>query len=100
MLKIGNQVIKVTHPDGTELTMEGGKLTASAPSHRSLEAQFNEELGKEGVKWGDAVAWITKKVGIEQCAACRSRQYILNHLKQLGVRETVRQIKETFSVRS
>ena len=97
MLKIGDKKIKVTHPEGTELVIEGGKLTAQVPSHRSLEAQFNEAIGQEGIKWGDAIAWATSKMGIQQCAPCKSRQHILNQLRSLGVKETLRQIKETFN---
>lgn len=97
MLKIGNQVIAVDHPDGTELTMEGGKLSATIPSHRSLEAQLNEAMSKEGIQWGDAIAWATSKLGIEPCAACKSRQQILNRVKILGVKEVLRQIKGTFN---
>ena len=96
MLKIGNQTIAVTHPEGTELMIEGGRLSAAIPSHRSLEAQLNESMHNEGIQWGDAIAWATSKLGIEQCAACKARQALLNQVKSLGVKETLRQIKETF----
>jgi hypothetical protein len=95
-LKIGNQVIKVTHPQGTTLTFEGGKLLTSPASHRSVEAQFNEALGNEGFQWGDAVAWVTSKAGIEPCSECSARRLILNQAKRLGIKETIRQIRETF----
>ena len=96
MLKIGDKRIMVEHPAGTSLTMEGGRLQVESPSHRSLEYQLNDAMGKEDIKWGDAIAWATSKLGIEACAACRARQRILNHAKQLGIAETIRQIKETF----
>ena len=95
-LKIGGKKILVTHPAGTELTMEGGKLSATIPSHRSLEAQLTEAMGQEGIQWGDAIAWATSKLGIDACAACKARQQILNHVKSLGMKETLLQIKETF----
>lgn len=95
-LKIGNQKIVVTHPEGTELKMEDGRLSAQVPSHRSIEAQLNEEMSKHGVQWGDAIAWATSSLGIQPCPACKKRIHILNRAKQLGIVETVRQIKETF----
>lgn len=91
MLKIGNRSIAVEHPDGTELQMEGNVLSAKA-STRSLEFQLKEELGKQGIQWGDALAWATHKLGIEQCAACKKRQAIMNQASRLGIAETTRQI--------
>ena len=96
-IKIGDKIITVNHEAGTELSFEDGKLTSGVPSHRSLEAQINEALGDAGIQWGDAVKWVTEKLGIEACAACKSRQKILNQAKNLGVAETIRQIKGTFS---
>lgn len=60
-------------------------------SGESLETQ----LESEGIRWGDAVAWVTKKLGIKQCAPCKARQEILNRANELGWKETIRQIKET-----
>lgn len=96
MLKIGDKKIVVNHPAGTSLNLEGGRLSMNMESHRSLESQLTNAMGQEGVKWGDAIAWATKHLGIEACAACKARQRILNHAKSLGIAETVRQIKETF----
>ena len=96
-LRIGGRDIVVSHPENVQLRMEGNTLKAETEHTRSLETQMKEELGKQGLKWGDAVAWVTTKMGIEPCPACKQRQRILNSAKQLGVRETVRQIKETFS---
>jgi hypothetical protein len=58
---------------------------------RDVEA----ELEKQGLKLGDAVAWVTKKIGMKQCAPCKARQEILNHAKELGWSETIKQIKDT-----
>lgn len=55
----------------------------------------DEKLAKEGLGLGDAIAWVTKKVGIKQCAPCKARQEILNHAHELGWAETLKQIKET-----
>lgn len=58
--------------------------------------QVDVELEREGIPWGDAIAWVTKKIGVKQCAPCKARQEILNHAAQNGWAETMRQIRETF----
>ena len=52
-------------------------------------------LEKQGLKLGDAIAWVTKKIGLKQCAPCKARQEILNNAQKLGWSETLKQIKET-----
>lgn len=52
-------------------------------------------LVKEGIKWGDAVAWATNQLGIKQCPPCKTRQAILNEVSKVGWMETVKRIKET-----
>lgn len=52
-------------------------------------------LQTQGLKLGDAIAWVTKKIGIKQCAPCKARQEILNNAQKLGWSETIKQIKET-----
>ena len=52
-------------------------------------------LEKQGLKLGDAIAWVTKKIGLKQCAQCKARQEILNNAQKLGWSETLKQIKET-----
>lgn len=56
----------------------------------------DEELNKAGIQWGDAIAWVTKKIGVKQCAPCKARQEILNHAKENGWVATLKSIKETF----
>lgn len=56
----------------------------------------DDEMEKAGVAWGDAIAWVTKRIGIKQCSPCKARQEILNSAGQLGFAETFRQIKDTF----
>ena len=58
---------------------------------RDVEA----ELAEQGVQWGDAIAWVTKKFGIKQCTPCKARQEILNNANELGWIETARRIKDT-----
>ena len=52
-------------------------------------------LERAGIPWGDAIAWVTKKIGIEQCAPCKARQEILNRASEIGWLETLKQIKAT-----
>lgn len=96
LLTIGTQQIVIDHPQDIELSFDGHTLRSTLKSHRSLEAQLNEALGSEGIQWGDAIAWATDKAGVKPCAPCKSRIHILNHVKQLGLKETLRQLKETF----
>lgn len=49
----------------------------------------------EGIQWGSAIKWVTSKVGLKQCSSCKAREVILNHAKELGWGETLRQLKET-----
>jgi len=97
-LRIGGREISVEHPEFIVLRVDGNTLVSenAHPLGRSLEYQVKEALSKEGIKWGDAITWVTKKVGIEQCPKCKARQKILNEAKKLGIAETIRQIKETF----
>ena len=56
---------------------------------------IDSQLQQNGIRWGDGIAWVTKRLGIKQCAPCVARQEILNHAKENGWKETLRQIKET-----
>lgn len=60
------------------------------PEQKAAQA----EIEASGIQWGDVVAWATKKLGMNQCAKCKARQLILNHIKELGVSEAIRQIRE------
>lgn len=55
-----------------------------------------QELKAHGLKLGDSISWVTKKLGIKQCAPCKARQEILNHVEKVGWVETIKQIKGTF----
>ena len=75
----GEQIVGVTWDCGNQVTQD----------------EVDAELEREGLKLGDAIAWVTKKFGIQQCAPCKARQEILNHARKLGWSETFRQLKET-----
>lgn len=59
------------------------------------QREVERELEKQGLKLGDTIAWVTKKLGIKQCAPCKARQEILNNVEKAGWAETLRQIKAT-----
>lgn len=61
----------------------------------SHPSEVDKKLESEGLKLGDAIAWMTKKLGIPQCTACAARQEILNSVEKLGWKETFKQIRET-----
>ena len=65
---------------------------AGATGNHEVDAM----LEKEGVKWGSAIKWVTGKIGLKQCSSCKAREVILDHAKELGWAETLRQLKETF----
>ena len=75
-----------------------GEMVVS--SRANYEAQktaveLDAELARQGIKWGDVIAAFTKRLGIKPCSSCKRRQAILNHVKEIGVKEALRQIKET-----
>lgn len=69
-----------------------GNPPISTKSHPVNELQV--ELVKAGIPWGDAIAWATKSIGIEGCEACKSNQALYNQSFKLGLKETIRRIKE------
>ena len=60
-----------------------------------IKENVASKLASEGVKWGDAVAWATKKLGLTQCPPCKTRQAILNEVRLVGWAETIKRLKET-----
>lgn len=72
--------------------IDGVDYNCSGDEVRDVDTQ----LEKAGIKWGDTIAWVTKRLGIKQCAPCKARQEILNHASEHGWKETLRQIKGTF----
>ena len=64
---------------------------------REVPDSLADDFYNSGIKWGDVIAWAATKVGIDSCGNCKTRQFILNHIAENGVAETIRQIKETYS---
>jgi hypothetical protein len=73
--------------------LEGEAVVGSTADEDKIKLET--ALDEAGVKWGDAIAWVTKRLGVKQCAPCKARQEILNHMGTYGIAETVRLLKET-----
>lgn len=56
--------------------------------------EVEQMLEKHGLKLGDAVAKVTKWLGIRECTPCAARRKILNNARELGWAETIRQLKD------
>lgn len=50
-------------------------------------------INKQQLKLGDAVAKIAKALHIPHCEKCERRRFILNEIRTLGLRETIRRLK-------
>jgi hypothetical protein len=56
-----------------------------------------QELAAQDVPWGTAIAWVAKHaLGLQQCSACKAREYLLNHTKENGLLNTAKEILKTF----
>jgi len=62
--------------------------------------EVEKMLGANSIQWGDAIAWVTKKFGVQQCSPCKARQEILNNVAENGWADTLKQLKETFNAGS
>ena len=59
------------------------------------QREVDAMMERNGIQWGSAIAWVTKRIGVRQCSSCKAREEILNSAKELGWAETIRQLKET-----
>ena len=59
------------------------------------EQELRAGIVKQGFKWGDAVAKLTKVFGLQPCSSCEKRRQILNAAKELGIKETLSRLKDT-----
>mgnify|MGYP007099590471 CR=1 FL=1 len=60
------------------------------------EQELRVGVTNQGFQWGDAVEKLTKVFGIKPCSSCEKRRQILNAAKELGIKETLSKLKETF----
>lgn len=88
-------------PDNTPFKWKAGEVYAGSGHDGSAEVtppstNVDAKLEEAGLKLGDAIAWVTHKMGIQQCAPCKARQEILNNVGKHGWAATIKQIKNTF----
>jgi hypothetical protein len=50
-------------------------------------------MKKRSLKLGDMIAALTKTLHIPHCEKCEKRRLILNEVRKLGIRETMRRLK-------
>lgn len=88
--------VRFTHPENTPRSYIPGERIVDIDRLCNGVVQTTiDELENHGLQLGDAVAWVTKRLGIKQCAPCKARQEIFNHVSENGWAETLRQIKAT-----
>lgn len=97
-------------PDGTEYRVASGQAFRPGlgdqntglidwqcdNSPGTTQHEVDAMLDKSGVQWGNAIKWVTNKIGVKQCSSCKAREVILNSAKELGWTEVMRQLKDTF----
>lgn len=69
--------------EGQEFTLVAGEYIAGSEQSQQ-QNEFDEALAGEGILIGDAIKWITSKMGVKQCPACAARQELLNEYHRKG----------------
>ena len=90
------KVIPENTPYGPAWKFTGGISWDCEEEAKAASATVEAQLAEQAIKWGDAIAWVTKKLGVNQCTPCKARQEILNHASEKGWSQTIKEIKETF----
>lgn len=83
------------YPSRTGAVNTGRVVWNCGPEGEATKDELEKHLEENAILWGDAVAWVTKKLGMSQCSPCKARQEILNNAKTLGWAETLKQLKAT-----
>ena len=87
-------------PDGTRRTIPDGIEFIKKPGERVVpDVSFEEvkqAVDRAGLQVGDMIAALTKTLGIKPCASCEKRRLILNRIREIGLKDTITQLKETF----
>lgn len=99
LLRCGDDRLLLTDQLSPEL-LEKSEVLAEVdiPSSErdELSRYFGQAADVSAIRWGDVVAWTTKRFGIEPCGQCRTRQLLLNQIKNIGFVNTWRVIAKTF----
>ena len=80
--------------------LPGEKIYEDSQGHNTIipdeaEEELHTGIQSQGIQWGDAVARLTKVFGIKPCSKCEQRRQIMNHARELGIKETLSKLKET-----
>ena len=51
-------------------------------------------MSKQQLKLGDAIAKIARFLRIPHCTKCERRRFILNEIQTVGVKETLKKLKD------
>lgn len=73
-----------------------GRIDWECAGGATARDEVDAMMERNGILWGSAVKWVTQRIGIKQCSACKAREEILNHAKKYGWVETMKQLRETF----
>lgn len=73
-----------------------GRVDWECEGGATTRDELNAQMERNGVQWGSAIKWVTKRLGIKQCSACKARETILNHAAEKGWAATIKELKETF----
>lgn len=67
-------------------------MTTKQPFKHAQDKPFNSAQGKQ-LKLGNVIAKIAKVLHIPHCEKCEQRRLILNEIRTLGTRETIKKLK-------
>ena len=73
-----------------------GRVDWKCAGNEPDPALVADMMARNGIQWGSAVKWVTKRLGIKQCSGCKAREMILNHAAEKGWAATIKELKETF----
>lgn len=80
--------------DGVEFMLQPGEYISGSGQSQQTD-QLSEALADEGILLGDAIKWMTDKIGIYQCTVCKAKQELYNEWHRRGKKF----IKELISLR-
>ena len=82
--------------ENTEFTLRPGERVSHSMPDEQFESDLETIAQETGLPLGDIIARATKAFGITPCTSCEKRIKILNRIKEAGVVETIKRLKETF----
>jgi len=84
-------------PENTPFRLEAGEGVIGSERDET-ETQLHNELHAEGIGFGDfiekAIKLIPEAIRPQHCSQCEKRKQVLNRVRELGVKETLKQLRE------